>query len=208
MLSRLAIYNYRSLRDFVAPLERLNLVTGPNASGKSNVYRALRLLADIAQGRVITSLARARGLESTLWGGPGSVAQNHPVQGTRRKHPVSLRLGFSGKEFGYAIDLGLPTPSSSAFAHDPEIKGEWVWNGEQLRPAAMLVERKGPLVRSRAEKGDWASVTQHLASFDSMMTHCADPRNTPETLLLREEMRSWRFYDQFRAHLQAPARLP
>jgi predicted ATPase len=72
----------------------------------------------------------------------------------------------------------------------------------------MLVERKGPLVRSRAEKGDWATVTQHLASFDSMMTHCADPRNTPETLLLREEMRSWRFYDQFRADLEAPARLP
>ena len=210
MLSRLAIYNYRSLRDFVAPLERLNLVTGPNASGKSNVYRALRLLADIAQGRIITSLAREGGLESTLWAGPESFSRNHPVQGTLRKQPISLRLGFSGKEFGYAIDLGLPssTPGTTAFERDPEIKGEWVWNGEQLRPAAMLVERKGPLVRSRAENGDWASVTQHLASFDSMMTHCADPRNTPETLLLREEMRSWRFYDQFRADLEAPARLP
>ena len=65
MLSRLAIYNYRSLRDFIAPLEALNLVTGPNASGKSNVYRALRLLADIAQGRVIGSLAREGGFEST-----------------------------------------------------------------------------------------------------------------------------------------------
>src|SRR5919106_215115 len=107
MLSRLAIYNYRSLRDFAAPLERLNLVTGPNASGKSNVYRALRLLADIAQGRVITSLAREGGLESTLWAGPESFSRNHPVQGTLRKHPISLRLGFSGKEFGYAIDLGL-----------------------------------------------------------------------------------------------------
>jgi predicted ATPase len=212
MLSRLAIYNYRSLRDFVAPLERLNLVTGPNASGKSNVYRALRLLADIAQGRVITSLAREGGLESTLWAGPETFARSvrsgkHPVQGTTRKQPISLRLGFCGKEYGYAIDLGLPTPSSSAFAHDPEIKGEWVWNGEQLRPAAMLVERKGPLVRSRSDGGDWANVTPHLASFDSMMTHCADPRNTPETLLLREEMRGWRFYDQFRADLEAPARL-
>jgi predicted ATPase len=39
-----------------------------------------------------------------------------------------------------------------------------------------------------------------------MMTHCADPRNTPELLLLREQMRSWRFYDQFRSDLDAPAR--
>jgi predicted ATPase len=102
----------------------------------------------------------------------------------------------------------LPTPSSSAFMHDPEIKRECVWNGEVLRPAALLVERRGPLVRSRADKGEWLNVTQHLPSFDSMMTHCADPRNTPESLLLREEMRSWRFYDQFRADLEAPARQP
>jgi predicted ATPase len=208
MLTRLAVYNYRSLRDLVVPLEPLNLVTGANGSGKSNVYRALRLLADIAQGRIIPSLAREGGLQSTLWAGPESFAKGHPVQGTARKEPVSLKLGFAGKEFGYAIDLGLPTPPTGAFMHDPEIKRECVWNGEVLRPAALLVERKGPLVRSRGEKSEWVNVTQHLSSFDSMMTHCTDPRNTPESLLLREEMRSWRFYDQFRADLEAPARLP
>src|SRR5919106_5795961 len=124
MLSAIAIYNYRSLRDLVLPLERLNVITGPNGSGKSNVYRALRLLADIAQGRVITSLAREGGLESTLWAGPESFSRavqrgEHSVQGTTRKQPVSLRLGFSGKEFGYAIDLGLPArkPGTTAFAH-------------------------------------------------------------------------------------------
>src|SRR5919204_488406 len=213
MISSFAIYNYRSLRDFVMPLSALNVITGPNGSGKSNVYRALRLLADIAQGRVIPSLAREGGLESTLWAGPETFARSvvrgdHPVQGTTRKNPVSLRLGFAGDEFGYAIDLGLPTPSSSAFAHDPEIKRECVWNGPLLRPAAVLVERRGPLVRTRAENGEWANVTQGLASFDSMMTHCADPRNSPEMLMLREQMRGWRFYDQFRADLEAPARAP
>ena len=35
-----------------------------------------------------------------------------PVQGTPGKHAVSLRLGFAGDEFGYAIDLGLPAPSN------------------------------------------------------------------------------------------------
>jgi predicted ATPase len=39
-----------------------------------------------------------------------------------------------------------------------------------------------------------------------MMTHCADPRNTPEVLLLREAMRGWRFYDHFRTDAAAPAR--
>ena len=42
MLETLAIRNYRSLRDFIIPLAPLNLVTGANGSGKSNVYKALR----------------------------------------------------------------------------------------------------------------------------------------------------------------------
>jgi predicted ATPase len=66
MLTTLAIANYRSLRDLIVPLARLNVITGANGSGKSSVYRALRLIADIAQGRVISSLAREGGLESTL----------------------------------------------------------------------------------------------------------------------------------------------
>lgn len=195
------------------PLQALNVITGPNGSGKSNVYRALRLLADIAQGRIIPSLAREGGLQSTLWAGPEAFSRavrsgEHPVQGTTRKGPVSLRLGFASDEFGYAIDLGLPAPSSSAFSQDPEIKRECLWSGEILRPAALLVDRTNALVRSRGEKGEWTSLTQELASFDSMMTHCADPRNTPEMLMLREQMRGWRFYDQFRSDLEAPARLP
>src|SRR6478672_9125433 len=76
MITTLAIYNYRSLRDFVMPLSALNVITGANGSGKSNVYRALRLLADIAQGRIIPSLAREGGLQSTLWAGPEGFARS------------------------------------------------------------------------------------------------------------------------------------
>ena len=41
-----------------------------------------------------------------------------------------------------------------------------------------------------------------------MMTHVADPRNTPEMLALRESIRAWRFYDHFRSDADAPARSP
>ena len=50
MLKTLAVANYRSIRSLVMPLESLNLITGANGSGKSNLYRALRLLAEAAQG--------------------------------------------------------------------------------------------------------------------------------------------------------------
>jgi predicted ATPase len=213
MLTTLAISNYRSLRNLIVPLKMLNVVTGPNGSGKSSLYRALRLLADTAQGRVVSSIAREGGLQSTLWAGPESISRSmrrgdHPIQGTRRTRVVSLRLGFAGDEFGYLIDLGLPTPVSSAFSLDPQIKRECIWHGPTLRPGAILVDRQGPLVRVRGEDEKWTLVTDRLSAFDSMMTHVSDPRNAPEMLTLRESIRDWRFYDHFRADSDAPARSP
>jgi predicted ATPase len=213
MLLTLAVSGYRSLRDIVIPLERLNVITGANGSGKSNVYRALRLLAETAQGGVVPSLAREGGLQSTLWAGPEKFSRamergEAPVQGTARSNSVSLRLGFASDEYSYAIDLGLPVPSRSAFDHDPAIKRECVWCGEVLRPAKTLVERRGRVVRVKDDAGQWTEAATGLASFDSMMTHCADPRATPELLMLREQVRRWRFYDHFRADAGAPARQP
>jgi len=213
MLTTLAISNYRSLRNLIVPLKRLNLITGPNGSGKSSVYRALRLLADTAQGGVIPSLAREGGLQSTLWAGPEKLARSvkrgeYKVEGTVRKERVNLRLGFAGDDFGYAIDLGLPSPSTSAFALDPEIKTECIWAGPVLRPAALLVERRAWVVRTRRSDGEWNVLAYQLSTFDSMMAQFADPRNAPEMLMLREQIRSWRFYDHFRTDVDAPARLP
>src|SRR5471030_1137185 len=145
MLTTLAVAGYRSLRELIVPLGRLNVITGPNGSGKSSVYRSLRLLAETARGGVITALAREGGLPSTLWAGPerfsrAVLAGELPVQGTRRKEPVSLRLGFASDEFSYAIDLGLPAPEMpsplvpSKFLLDPIIKRECIWSGPVLRP--------------------------------------------------------------------------
>ena len=133
MISRLAISGYRSLREIRVALGALTVVTGANGSGKSSLYRALRLLADIAQGRIIQSLASEGGLQSTLWAGPETLSRamksgRQPVQGTTRKGPISLKLGFAGTDYGYAIDLGLPQGSDgrSMFNTDPHIKAESV----------------------------------------------------------------------------------
>ena len=176
------------------------------------LYRALRLLADVAQGRVVSSIAREGGLRSTLWAGPETIARSvrqgeFPVQGTRRKEPINLRLGFAGDEYCYAIDMGLPKPGASAFGLDPQIKREVIWHGEHLRPSTLLVDRDGSLLKLRAEDGSWNIVTDKLSAFDSMMA-LSDPRGAPEMLALRESIRAWRFYDHFRTDAESPVRLP
>jgi predicted ATPase len=212
MLTTLAISNYRSLRNLVVPLAQLNVVTGANGSGKSNLYRALRLLAETSCGGLIASLAREGGLHSTLWAGPERYPREMksgkvPVQGTVRSDPIQLRLGFGSEDLSYAIDLGLP-PRRSAFALDPEIKRECFWSGPSLRPASILVDRDGPALKVRADDGRWQAIPATLSSFESMLTAFADPRSAPEMIALRERIGSWRFYDHLRTDSGAPARQP
>lgn len=93
MMTRLAIGGYRSLRDITVALGPLNVVTGANGSGKSSLYRALKLLADIAQGRIIQSLASEGGLQSTLWAGPEAFSHAMKAGNTTGPGPGSQKTG-------------------------------------------------------------------------------------------------------------------
>jgi len=213
VITSLAVHGYRSLRDVRVALAPLTVITGSNGSGKSSLYRALRLLADVGQGRLIASLAAEGGLTSTLWAGPERISRamrtgDVPVQGTARREPVSLRLGFAADDYGYALDLGLPIPSGSRFTHDPEIKVEQLWTGALPGRSNVFAERRGGVVRVRSqETGSWRTVFDRLARHDSMLA-LADPVDGLELLMLRERLRGWRFYDDLRTDAHAPCRHP
>jgi predicted ATPase len=212
MLKTLAVANYRSINKLVIPLGRLNLITGPNGSGKSNLYRALRLLAETAQGGVVNALAREGGLDSTFWAGPEVISRRMrngevPIGATVRLSTKRLRLGFAGEDFSYSISLGLPEPSLSAFSLDPEIKRECIWAGPVFRPASLLVDRNGPMIRARDGR-TWDVLAQYTPTFDSLFDQVGSLRTSPEVLQMREFIRRWRFYDHFRSDADAPARQP
>ncbi len=203
MLQILAVAGYRSLRDVIVPLGPLTVVTGPNGSGKSNLYRALRLLASAARGELVGAVAREGGLPSLLWAGPESGG----TQGTVRKGPVAVRLGFASDELGYLVDLGIPQAErGDPFARDPEIKREQVFAGTVAKPSTLLIDRTRQ--NTRVREGAWTNLDQKLAPYESIVTDLADGDTAPELLGLRRMMSGWRFYDHFRVDADAPARRP
>ncbi|APA86340.1 AAA family ATPase [Paraburkholderia sprentiae WSM5005] len=213
MLTTLAINNYRSIRELVIPLTRLNLITGPNGSGKSNIYRALRLLASTAKDGIIAPLAREGGLSSVVWAGPddrsGRMRRGEiPVQGRAPGAPAPrIKLGFAGEDFGYAVSMGLVAEKATSFALDPEFKRESIWAGPVMRPASLLVDRDGSVVRRRLDSG-WDLLTQHLPRYESLFSQVGNDKVSPEVFTVREAMRRWRFYDHFRVDADSPARQP
>ncbi len=214
MLQTVAVRGYRSLREVVLPLGQLSLVTGANGTGKSSVYRALRLLADCGRGEVIGSLAREGGLESVLWAGPeqlGGARRTGNAQGTTRTKPVSLELGFAADDFGYLVDLGLPQMAghNSAFARDPEIKREALFVGPVLRTGTTLVRRTRDYAEVSSDTGrGFDELCRSLPSYRSVLAEYAHPQALPELAAVREQLRGWRFYDGFRVDAAAPARQP
>ena len=217
MIQTLAVSGYRSLRHLVLPLGQLNLVTGANGTGKSSLYRALRLLGDAALNTVVASLAREGGLQSTLWAGPETIARSvrkgeFAVEGTPRQQSVSLKLGFAGDPYSYCIDLGYPPPAQLAFKLDPAIKRECIWHGSVYRRASVLVDRNNRLVQltpsKTAKHEEPVLLTKELSSTDSMLATIADPQRAPEMLAVRESIRGWRFYEGFRTDSGSPVRIP
>lgn len=54
----LNIQGFRSVRNMTLPLSQLNIISGANGCGKSNLYKAVRLLHEAANGRLSQPLRK------------------------------------------------------------------------------------------------------------------------------------------------------
>jgi len=212
MLTTLSIVNYRSILDLTLSLAQCNVISGANGCGKSNLYKALRLLASTAQGGCSSSIANEGGLSSTFWAGPETLSPamvngRVPIQATANPRSKRLKLGFSSEQFGYTVSFGLPEPISppSAFFLDPEIKHECIFHGAYYRPAGSLVERDNAMIRSRDGRS-WQVLSSHIEMYNSMFEQVGLSVDAPEIYQVKEMIKDWRFYDHFRTDRDAPAR--
>jgi predicted ATPase len=198
-LIELRVAGYRSLKDIRLPLRQLNVVVGPNGSGKTNLYRALWLIAEICEGGFARAICREGGLRSALWAGPRTNTK-----------PVRMNLGFATEDLSFLLSCGLPKPSlpPSAFFLDPHIKEEAVWHGGQRKPSTTMLERSAGLTWIRDGDGRRVEYPLVLSENESVLSQLREPHRFPELFALREAVRGWRFYHQFRTDELAALRSP
>ena len=196
MLRELSVSGYRSIVRLRFRLRRVNVLTGPNGCGKSNLYNSLFLLSKAVAGGFARTIAEEGGMESVLWAG------------RRKRGPVRMTIGISNERFSYELTCGLPMPAGSAFDTDPEVKEEYVSLVGSRRAETIMFERNKSGVWARDRDGRRVSYSGELVSNESVLSQLRDPHLYPELSMLRMELASWRFYHQFRSDMHSPLRQP
>jgi predicted ATPase len=198
------VTGYRSVRDVRLRLRQINVLTGPNASGKSNLYNSVFLLAKAAQGGFARVIADEGGMPSVLWAGE---RKGRSISSSRLE-PVRMGLGVKTDSFNYDLVCGLPKPYRSAFDLDPEVKEERVWMEGPRGMKVTFFERNSERAWILDREERLADYSGELLPTESVLSQLREPHLYPELSALRAEMNQWRFYHHFRTDHESPLRHP
>lgn len=200
-IKTLSIKGYRSIQNLRLSMDNVNVVSGANGCGKSNLYQAVYLLAKAVNGELSKTLALEGGMPSVLWAGKKQ-------QITRTKKPVRLVLSIQTDDFNYEIVCGLPKPSLSEFMLDPEVKEEYIWLGDSKRSSNILMKRQGGSAWITKADGKPIPYPVGLSHSESILSQLQDPHLYPELFSLSNEIKKWRFYHHFRTDPESLIRSP
>jgi predicted ATPase len=205
MIRELHIEGYRSVRDLAMKLQPINVLTGPNGCGKSNLYNSLVLIARAAEGRLGRAIGEEGGTPSVFWAG------GERVRLQRKRPPKRVILGFENDDFGYELQIGLPSKNEHAlgtmFTLDPRVKEEYIWPAE-TKPRVLMLKRDEPSAWLRDAEGEMVSYPFKISKSESVLSQIIDPHLYPEISSVRSQILAWRFYHYFRTDSESPLRQP
>jgi predicted ATPase len=190
MIHSIQIQGYRSLKDVTWNPGKLNLLIGPNASGKSNLLQALALLQDSAaeQHGLSAEIIREGGMGAVLWDG-----RSERLRWDLRTAPLEIHRDLSYNVLGpLHFDLSLlRIGNSTAFLVD----------SEKLTAEAREGDSQGLYERSPGRVVIFGNPTESIdppLGDVTLLSVSVPPFSKPVVAGFREALSSWTVFRNVR----------
>ena len=181
-------------------LEPLNVLIGPNASGKSNLIEALSLLA-AAPRDLQTPVREGGGVQDWLWKGNedlGKATVDVTIEAIRSTIPLRYRLSFS--ETGARFELRDEVIESEKPLSPSEAEPYIYYRYQEGRPVINVVDVEGETGYARnLERED-------VRPDQSILSQRRDPDIYPELTYLANSFARMRFYRDLHLGSRSPIR--
>ena len=204
-IKQLDIKGFRSLYDVSWKPGDLNIVIGPNGSGKSNLLKVLDLLTLSARGRLGKQVQREGGMEPLVWDGrapqisfrivTSSLGSN---QNKRERLVYRLNLVRLGMSSTYRIEHEQFRRYRKSSLDDDRIS------------RSKLIERtpRQAVIFDEREKAQVAP-KESVPEDETLLSLASEPfAVNPLIAAYHNTLSSWRIYQDFQTHREAPVRQP
>lgn len=181
-------------------LEPLNVLIGPNASGKSNLIEVLALLAAAPSGDLQSPIREGGGVTEWLWKGTTPLGRamvdvNVEFPGYR---PLRYRLTF--KETGARFELvGEAIGNEKPIKKSEDPFSYYRNHGGRARLSVLSPDES---------RSDQPLTQEELNQDQSILSQRRDPNTYPELTYLAETFQRMRFYRDWNFGRSSPPRLP
>jgi|HubBroStandDraft_1064217.scaffolds.fasta_scaffold50649_1 predicted ATPase len=181
----LKISGFTSFKDVTWKPERLNVLIGPNRSGKSNLLRALELIRASAAGNLRDFVLGKGGLPRLLWGG---LAQQ-----------VEFEIGTAIAPDTYRFSLG-PMPQSASF----RVEAESLSFSDQSAPVFF---RDGDVLTVGAPDNALAvGPAKRLPETETYLSLLSALWTDPVPYMFQQQLRAWTIHQNLHVDEDAPIR--
>ena len=201
----LEVEGYRSLKSQTWSPGNLNVLIGPNASGKSNLLRVLETLSTAAKGGLGRYIQQEGGMEPLVWDG-----QTDRIRLRARMTPI-LPHGDAVKDaLTYQFTLAR-LGKSSTYRIDNEVLGNFyrVETGELPEPFKLLERDPQHAVVYSMDKKRFEAPPASVPEEEALLSAAAGPFTANRFVAdFQMELADWKIYQDFHTHRDAQIRVP
>jgi len=201
----LQVEGFRSLKSQAWCPGDLNVLIGPNASGKSNLLRVLETLSTAAQGGLARHVQREGGIEPIVWDG-----QTDDVHLRAKLTPIPPYRDPVKDALTYKLSLAR-LGRSSAYRIEREVLGNFhkVETGEVHEPFKLLERDTHHAVVYSIDAQRFEAPPASVPEGEALLSAAAGPFTANRYVAeFQKELADWKIYQDFHTHREAEIRAP